>query len=58
MKLLLINYEYPPLGAGAATAAYNLVNSMVRKNHEVTVLTSAYRELKGWRNEGGVRVFR
>ncbi len=58
MNLLLINYEYPPIGGGAANATWNLATALNESGNHVTVLTAAYRDLKGWRNENGVNVFR
>lgn len=39
-KLLLINYEFPPLGGGAATATAALAETLSSEGCEVTVLTS------------------
>ena len=58
MNLLLVNYEYPPIGGGGGTATYNLARQMVQAGHEVTVLTAQFRSLSGWALEDGVRVFR
>jgi len=58
MNLLLINYEYPPIGAGAANATYNIAKCLIRKGHQVTVLTSRFQRLSGWRNEEGINVYR
>ena len=44
MRILLINYEFPPLGGGAANATKHLAGEW-RAGHEVTVLTSAYGDL-------------
>jgi glycosyltransferase involved in cell wall biosynthesis len=55
---LLINYEYPPLGGGAATASKNLGDALVRRGSRVVVLTSAYRNLRGVSDEDGVTVIR
>lgn len=41
MNLLLINYEYPPVGGGAGNATFFLAREFVRLGHDVTVLTSA-----------------
>lgn len=41
MRLLLVNYEYPPLGGGAATATQQIARSLSRAGHAVTVLTAA-----------------
>ncbi len=58
MKFLLINYEYPPIGAGAATATQAIANSLVGLGHQVTVLTAGYRDLPRVRMEAGVLVRR
>jgi glycosyltransferase involved in cell wall biosynthesis len=58
MTYLLINYEYPPLGGGAATATKNLGAALTRRGNHVVVLTSAYKELCGVSNEDGITVVR
>jgi glycosyltransferase involved in cell wall biosynthesis len=55
---LLINYEYPPLGGGAATASKNLGDALIRRGTRVVVLTSAYRHLRGVSGEDGITVIR
>ena len=45
MRILLINYEFPPLGGGAANATRQLAAEMARRGHAVTVLTSAHGRL-------------
>jgi glycosyltransferase involved in cell wall biosynthesis len=39
MHILLINYEYPPVGAGAATATEALARALARLGHQVVVMT-------------------
>ena len=58
MRVLLINYEYPPVGAGAANATFHMARNLVELGHEVTVLTARFRNLRGWAREAGVEVFR
>jgi len=58
MRFLLINYEYPPIGAGAATATQAIANQLVELGHKVTVLTARYRDLPAMRVENGVTVRR
>ena len=58
MNLLLINYEYPPIGGGAANAAWHLAKALNESGNSATVLTVAYRDLKSWQDENGVMVFR
>ena len=50
MNILLINYEYPPIGGGAATATAAIAGHLASLGHAVTVLTSRFRDLKAsWR---------
>jgi glycosyltransferase involved in cell wall biosynthesis len=58
MRVLLINYEYPPVGAGAATAARAMARSLLAAGHVPTVLTTSFGELRGAREEDGLRVIR
>lgn len=43
MRLLLINYEYPPVGGGAANATWEMARAATLLGHEPFVLTAAYR---------------
>lgn len=45
LRLLLLNYEYPPLGGGAATATRALARELARLGHEVRVVTSRFGDL-------------
>ena len=58
MNLLLINYEYPPIGGGAATATYHTARELVKQGHQILVLTANYQELSGWKDEEGITVYR
>jgi glycosyltransferase involved in cell wall biosynthesis len=58
MNILLINYEYPPIGGGAATATAAIAGHLMSLGHSVTVLTSQFGDLKGTIREGDVRVVR
>jgi glycosyltransferase involved in cell wall biosynthesis len=42
MRILLVNYEYPPVGAGAGTATQALARELSRAGHEVVVLTGSF----------------
>jgi len=46
MRILLINYEYPPVGGGAANATWEIARAMVKLAHEPVVLTAHYRNRK------------
>lgn len=43
MNLLLLNYEYPPLGGGAANATQALARELAALGHGVWVVTSRFR---------------
>ena len=43
-RVLLINYEFPPLGGGAGTATAGIAREMAGLGAEVTVLTSRYHD--------------
>jgi len=58
MRFLLINYEYPPIGAGAATATQAIAHKLTELGHTVTVLTARYHGLPEARMESGVLVRR
>lgn len=58
MNILLINYEYPPIGGGAATATAAIAGHLTSLGHAVTVLTSRFRDLKGAIREGDIHIVR
>jgi glycosyltransferase involved in cell wall biosynthesis len=42
MKVLIANYEFPPVGGGGSKASFALARALVRRGQQVTVLTSGY----------------
>jgi glycogen synthase len=58
VNILLVNYECPPIGGGAATAVAALAGQLTSLGHAVTVLTSRFRDLKDAIREGDVHVVR
>jgi glycosyltransferase involved in cell wall biosynthesis len=58
VNFLLINYEYPPIGGGAATATFHIAREIAGMGHDVTVLTSRFRKEKDMVMEAGVRIIR
>ena len=40
MKILMLNYEYPPLGAGAGVITQHISEGLVKLGNQVTVLTA------------------
>jgi glycosyltransferase involved in cell wall biosynthesis len=58
MKILCINYEYPPVGGGGATVCQSIAEALVRKGHEVDVVTSGMKDLPTEEVRNGVHIFR
>ncbi|MFO7946811.1 MAG: glycosyltransferase family 4 protein [Armatimonadota bacterium] len=58
MRILMANYEFPPVGGGGATANYYLAREMVAEGHEVAVVTSGFRGLPKRETVEGVEVLR
>ena len=58
MRILVLCYEYPPLGGGGGRVAQSIAVQMAARGHEVRVQTAAL----GWKsaieNDQGVEVFR
>lgn len=57
-SVLFINYEYPPVGAGGATATYHFATQFAAQGIRTTVLTSAFLDKKGVSVEDGVTLYR
>lgn len=58
MNILVMNYEYPPLGAGGAPVCRDLAVEMLRQGHTVTVVTMGFKGLPLHEEQNGVDVFR
>jgi glycosyltransferase involved in cell wall biosynthesis len=58
MNLLLLNYEFPPLGAGAGNATKALATEFARTGHRVTVVTCWYPGLQNIEKIDGYIVIR
>ncbi|MGI8907830.1 MAG: glycosyltransferase family 4 protein [Candidatus Sumerlaeaceae bacterium] len=58
MKILTLNYEYPPMGGGGGVHAANLARELVQRGHEVDYITTQYKGFPAQESIEGVRVFR
>lgn len=58
MRLLYINYEFPPLGGGGGRANEQIARQMASLGHQVVVMTSAYQSLPRKEIKDGYLVLR
>lgn len=58
MKLLLVNNEFPPIGGGGSTVTKYAIAHLVRAGHEVTLITSRYKDLPHRETIDGATVIR
>ena len=58
MRILVLNYEFPPVGGGGGRASEELVRALHRRGHELRVITSRAEGLKRSENDQGFLVTR
>ncbi|MAM89343.1 MAG: hypothetical protein CME36_18740 [unclassified Hahellaceae] len=58
MNILVLTYEYPPLGGGGGKVALGLAEGLVANGHSVDVVTMGFKTQVGETVQNGVRVHR
>lgn len=58
MRILVVIYEYPPIGGGGGHIARDLCLQFTRNGHQVHVLTSHFRELPRDEKRDGIHIHR
>lgn len=58
MKILVLCYEYPPVGGGGGRMAHNVGAALVRRGHDVRVQTVRMPDLPAHEVRDGVEIFR
>ncbi len=57
-KLLVVCYEYPPLGGGGAKVVQGLCEELVRGQYEIDLVTMGFQDLPRLEEVGGVQIHR
>ena len=58
MKILMLNYEFPPLGGGASPSSYEYARELVSLGHEVDVVTMRHVGLPKFEVVDGISLYR
>ena len=58
MKILMLNYEFPPIGGGAAPVTRELCRQLACEGHAVDVVTMHFRGLPRYEETDGFRIWR
>jgi glycosyltransferase involved in cell wall biosynthesis len=58
MRILVLNYEFPPLGGGASPVSYEIAKGLVKLGHSVDVVTMGFRGLPKNEVIDGIEVHR
>ena len=58
MRILVVIYEFPPIGGGGGRAAYDICKDLVARGHEVVVLTAHMQGLPFEEIQDGIGVVR
>ena len=45
LKILMLNYEFPPLGGGASPVSYEIAKGYTKLGHDVDVVTMGFKGL-------------
>ncbi len=58
MKILYLNYEFPPIGGGASPVSYEIAKNYVALGHEVSVITMCFEGLPLFEAKNGMQIYR
>lgn len=58
MNILMLNYEFPPIGGGASPVSYDIGKRLAEMGHTITVVTMAYQNLSKEEVMAGMKVYR
>jgi len=58
MRILMLNYEYPPIGGGASAQTRLLANSFQSLGHTVYIITTYYKGERFYQKTEGISIYR
>ena len=58
LRILMLNYEFPPLGGGASPVSYEIAKGYVKLGHSVDVVTMHYKGLPFYKIKDGIHIYR
>lgn len=57
-KLLILNFEYPPLGGGGGIAAKTIAEAYIQRGFQVDYVTTWFKGLKFFETNNGLNIYR
>jgi len=58
LKILMLNYEFPPLGGGASPVSFEMAQEYIKKGHQVDVVTMSFKNLNSFERVNNIGVYR
>lgn len=58
MNILMLNYEFPPIGGGASPVSYDIGKGLAELGHKLTVVTMAYKDLPLYEEKDNMTIYR
>lgn len=58
MRILVLTYEYPPIGGGGGRVAQDICAGLAKRGHEIRILTAHHGDLPGLEEKGSIQIQR
>lgn len=58
LNILVLNYEFPPIGGGAGVVSYDISKRLVEAGHRVDVITMGFANLPAYEERDGIQIYR